>query len=181
MTLSSLPRLALVVLLAPCLPALADPWADHDAWLKGAIADCRAAGRDRTACRHFTGEALQKLFGIEDFCRPSRCLKAVEIEWELRNGPDKWTLIGTAADSAALHKARELAALGKAVLAVQNERDRGQVAILMPGPPVPAGRWKLDVPIVVAARVDRPERSVYGKGLNWVFDEAAQVRLYTRR
>jgi hypothetical protein len=179
--MSLLRRLALTLLLVPSFPALADPWAQNEAWLKGAIADCRAAGRDRTACRHFTGEALKRLFGIGDFCGPSRCLKAVEIEWELRNTPDKWSPIGTAADQAALDKARELAARGKAVLAVQNERDRGQVAILMPGRPVPSGRWKLDVPIAVAARVDRPGLSVYGKGLNWVFDEASQVKLFAQR
>jgi hypothetical protein len=177
----ALQRLALLFLLAPAPPALADPWTDNETWLKTAIQECRAAGLDRTACRHFAGEALHKLFGIGDFCRPSRCLKAVEIEWELRNHPDKWAPIGTAADQAALHKARELAAQGKAVLAVQNERDRGQVAILMPGPPVASGRWKLDVPIAVAARVDRPERSLFGKGLNWVFDEPGQVKLFAQR
>jgi len=158
-----------------------DAWAKNEAWLKGAIKDCRASGRDRTTCRHFTGEALDRLFGIKDFCKPNRCLKAVEIEWELRNAPAKWDALGKAADQTALDKARELASAGKAVIAVQNERDRGQVAILMPGAAVPSGAWKLNVPIAAAARVDRPERSVYGKGISWVFDEPGQVALYVRK
>jgi hypothetical protein len=172
---------ALVSLAALPLVAQADPWTENEAWLKQAIADCRAVGRDRTTCRHFTGEALQHLFGIGDFCRPSRCLKAVEIEWELRNHPDQWTPIGTAADQASLDKARELAGKGKAVLAVQVSRDRGQVALVMPGAAVPSGEWKLEVPLSVAARVDRPEKSIYGKGINWAFDEPAQVKFYAHK
>jgi hypothetical protein len=173
--------LALPLLLTLPLSAQADPWKENEAWLKSEIKECRAAGRDRTHCRHFTGEALDRLFGIKDFCKPNRCLKAVEIEWELRTQADKWTLLGTAADQAALDKARDLASAGKPVLAVQNERDRGQIAILMPGAAVPSGAWKLDVPIAVAARVDRPERSVFGKGISWVFDEPGPVRLYVHR
>src|SRR5262245_61615932 len=106
-----------IALSIAALPARAgDPWAANDAWVKGAIKECRAVGRDRTKCRHFTGEALDRLFGIKDFCRPNRCLKAVEIEWELRNNPDKWSVLGTAADQAALDKARDVASKGKAVL-----------------------------------------------------------------
>ena len=174
--------LASILATLAALPALArDPWVDNDAYLKSAINDCRAANRDRTSCRHFTGEALDRLFGIKDFCKPNRCLKAVEIEWELRNNPDKWTALGTAADQAALDKARDLASQGKAVLAVQNERDRGQIALIMPGAAVPSGGWNLKVPLSVAARVDRPEKSVYGKGINWLFDEPGSVKLYAHR
>jgi hypothetical protein len=176
----SFPACVLLAIL-PELAAAQQTWVENDGYLKSTINDCRAAGRDRTVCRHFTGEALDRLFGLKGFCRPNRCLKAVEIEWELRNNPDKWTVLGTAADQAALHKARSLAAAGKPVLAVQNERDRGQIAILMPGAAVPSGAWKLNVPIAVAARVDRPERSIYGKGINWLFDEPGQVRLYARQ
>lgn len=166
---------------APLIAFAQEPWTQNEGYLKGAIKECRAAARDRTACRHFTGEALQRLFGIGDFCKPNRCLKAVEIEWEIRNNPDQWTVLGTAADQAALDKARELAGHGKAVLAVQVSRDRGQIALIMPGAAVPSGQWKLNVPVSVAARVDRPERSIYGKGINWLFDEPDQVSLYARK
>lgn len=177
-------RLAFACVLLALLPALAgaqQTWVENDAYLKSAIDDCRAAGRDRTVCRHFTGKALDRLFGIADFCKANRCLKAVEIEWELRNNPGKWIVLGTASDQGVLDKARELAGRGKAVVAVQNERDRGQVAIIMPGASVPSESWKLDVPIAVAARVDRPDRSAYGKGISWLFDEPGLVKLYARR
>jgi hypothetical protein len=156
-----------------------DTWSKNGSLLKSAIDDCSAADRDRTACRNFTGEALKKLFGIGDFCTDSRCLMAVEIEWEIRNTPAKWGALGAANDQTVLDKARELAAT-KAVVAILNEEDRGQVAIVMPGAAVPSGKWGLNVPIAVGARVDRPEASVYAKGLNWLFADPAKVTLYVR-
>jgi hypothetical protein len=164
------------------LPAFAwaqDVWSKNDDYLKSAINDCTAAGADRTVCRNFTGEALNRLFGIGDFCTESRCMKAVEIEWELRNNPGKWGVLGAANDQAVLDKARELAAT-KAVVAILKEQDRGQIAIVMPGAAVPSGQWGLKVPIGVGARVDRPEASVYGKGLNWLFADPANVVVYVR-
>ena len=166
-------------LLLPALASADDVWSKNDGYLKSAINDCNAAGSDRTICRHFTGEALKRLFGIDDFCTDSRCMKAVEIEWEIRNSPAKWGALGAASDQAVLDKARELAAT-KAVVAILNEDDRGQIAIVMPGAAVPSGKWGLNVPIAVGARVDRPESSVYGKGLNWLFGDPAKVTIYVR-
>ena len=167
------------VLLLPALAVAADVWTENDGYLKSMINDCSAAGADRTVCRNFTGEALNRLFGIGDFCTRSRCMMAVEIEWEIRNAPAKWGALGSANDQAVLDKARELAAT-KAVVAILNEADRGQIAIVMPGAAVPSGRWGLKVPIGVGARVDRPEASVYAKGLNWLFADPAKVVVYVR-
>lgn len=178
MRIRALPAVFLAML--PLYAQAENTWVSNDGYLKSAINDCTAAGPDRTVCRHFTGEALVRLFGIGDFCNESRCLKAVEIEWELRNNPDKWGALGTANDQKVLDKARELSANGKAVIAVQNNDDRGQIALIMPGAAVPSGKWGLNVPIAVAARVDRPEASVYGKGINWLFSDPAQVTIYVR-
>jgi hypothetical protein len=168
------------LLLLPTFAAAEDVWSKNDGYLKSAINDCSAAaGADRTSCRNFTGEALARLFGIGDFCTDSRCMMAVEIEWEIRNNPGKWGALGTAKEQAALDKARELAAT-KAVVAILNDVDRGQIAIIMPGAAVPSGRWGLNVPIGVGARVDRPEASIYGKGLNWLFADPAKVVIYVR-
>jgi len=168
-----------LLLLLPALASAQDTWSKNASFLKSAIDDCSAAGRDRTTCRNFTGQALNKLFGIADFCTDSRCLMAVEIEWEIRNSPAKWGALGAANDQAVLDKARELAAT-KAVVAILNEEDRGQVAIIMPGAAIASGKWGLKVPVAVGARVDRPEASVYAKGLNWLFADPAKVTLYVR-
>jgi hypothetical protein len=168
-----------IALLLPALASAEDVWTKNDGYLKSAINDCTAAGADRKVCRNFTGEALSRLFGIGDFCVESRCQMAVEIEWEIRNHPDKWGALGAASDQAVLDKARELAAT-KAVVAILKEADRGQIAIVMPGAAVPSGKWGLNVPIAVGARVDRPEASVYAKGLNWLFADPANVVIYVR-
>jgi hypothetical protein len=178
--MKSLRVFTLATLLAlPALASAQDVWTQNDGYLKNAINDCSAADADRTICRNFTGEALNRLFGIGDFCTESRCMKAVEIEWEIRNNPGKWGALGAANDQAVLDKARELAAT-KAVVAILKEQDRGQIAIVMPGAAVPSGRWGLKVPIGVGARVDRPEASVYGKGLNWLFADPTNVVIYVR-
>jgi hypothetical protein len=168
-----------ILLLLPAVASAEDVWTKNDGYLKGAINDCSAAGADRTVCRNFTGEALKLLFGIGDFCNDSRCMMAVEIEWEIRNDPGKWGELGTANDQAVLDKARELAAT-KAVVAILKEEDHGQIAIVMPGAAVPSGKWGLNVPIGVGARGDRPEASVYAKGLNWLFADPAKVVVYVR-
>ena len=167
------------LLLLPVLALAEDVWTKNDGYLKSAINDCSAAGADRTVCRNFTGEALNRLFGIGDFCTESRCMMAVEIEWEIRSHPDKWGALGSANDQAVLDKARELAGT-KAVVAILNEADRGQIAIVMPGAAVPSGRWGLKVPIGAGARVDRPLASVYAKGLNWLFADPTKVVVYVR-
>ncbi len=167
------------LLLMPALASAEDVWTKNDGYLKSAINDCSAADADRSVCRNFTGEALNRLFGIDEFCVPSRCMKAVEIEWKIRKHPDKWGSLGTANDQAVLDKARELAGT-RAVLAVLNEGDRGQVAIVMPGAAVPSATWGLKVPICVGARVDRPEASVYAKSLTWLFANPAKVTIYVR-
>lgn len=167
------------LLLLPVLGSAQDVWTNNDGYLRSAINDCSTAGADRTVCRNFTGEALDRLFGIGDFCTRSRCMMAVEIEWEIRNNPGKWSALGTANNQAVLDKARALAAT-KAVLAILNEKDRGQIAIVMPGAAGPSGRWGLKAPIGVGARVDRPEASVYAKGLNWLFADPAKVVVYVR-
>jgi hypothetical protein len=167
------------LLLMPAFASAQDLWTKNDGYLKSAITDCSVATADRSVCRNFTGEALNRLFGIHDFCTDSRCMRAVEIEWKIRHDPGKWGALGTANDQAVLDKARELAAT-KAVVAILKEGDRGQIAIVMPGAAVPSGTWGLNVPICVGVRVDHPEASVYGKSLTWLFADPAKVVIYVR-
>ncbi|MEO8157351.1 MAG: hypothetical protein ABI648_06105 [Betaproteobacteria bacterium] len=178
-TLKCVLEIAALVLM-PGLAAAEDVWATNAGYLQSAIKTCASAGADRTACRNFTGETLDRLFGIGDFCNPTRCMKAVEIEWEIRNAPEKWAVLGAAGDQAVLDKARELAAT-KAVVAMLKQADRGQIAIIMPGAAVASGRWGLRVPVSVSARVDHPEKSVYAKALSWLFAGPQDVVLYARR
>jgi hypothetical protein len=75
-------------------------------------------------------------------------------------------------------RAQEMAVGGLPVVAVQAAGDRGFIAIVMPGKLYPSQRWSLNVPLAVGARVDKPEDSVYAKGLNFLFSDPAKVTLY---
>jgi hypothetical protein len=163
--------------------AQGDPWTQHGDWVKSQISACQAVSDDsRDVCRYFAAEAFRQVFGIEDFCAAERCMTAPEIESEIRNNTQQWTVLGTADDQSVLDNARELAGQGNAVVAGQNVEDRSQVAIIMPGNPVPSGKWAMDrVPIAASARTDAPDRSVYGEGINWVFSDPARVTLYVRQ
>jgi hypothetical protein len=48
----------------------------------------------------------------------------------------------------------------------------------MPGKLVPSQRWSRNVPLSVGTRLDKPEGSVYGKGLNFLFSDPSKVTLY---
>lgn len=168
--------------LALTAQAQSDPWTQNGDWVSSLIQSCKDSTGDTTACMDFSGQALDRLLGSNEFCGDSRCMLMAEIENELRNNPEKWQLIGGGADQAVLDKAREMAAAGKIVVAAQSEGGLGQVAIIMPGKPVPSGKWGLErVPVGAAARFDAPEKSIYGEGINWVFSDPSKVTIYGSR
>jgi hypothetical protein len=157
-----------------------DPWTRHGDWISSAIQSCRDG--DAGACGEFAGRALDRLLGAGEFCNESGCMLMAAIEASLRDKPEKWQLIGGASDQGVLDKARDLVAAGKTVVAAQRENNLGQIAIIMPGRPVPSGKWGMErIPVAAAARPDAPEKSVYGEGINWVFSEPSKVMLYSSR
>lgn len=159
-----------------------DPWTQHGDWISSAVRSCKDAAGDQAPCADFAGQALDRLLGASEFCGESRCMLMAGIENDLRNNPERWQLVGGAADQGVLDKARELAAAGKIVVAAQSENNLGQVAIIMPGRPVPSGKWAMErVPVGAAARPDAPEKSVYGEGINWVFSDPSRVTVYAHR
>ena len=171
-----------LTLLAFTAQAQSDPWIQHGDWISSAIKSCQDARDELSPCSNFAAQALDKLIGQDEFCGGSHCLLAAEIEAQLRNNPERWQLIGGASDQAVLDKARELATAGNIVVAAHSEDNLGQIAILMPGRPVPSGKWAMDrIPLAAAARPAAPEKSVYGSGINWVFSEPSKVMLYMHR
>jgi hypothetical protein len=159
-----------------------DLWTQHGDWITSEIESCKDTVDDVSICNDFAGRALDRLLGVSEFCRDTRCILMADIEAEMRNNPDKWQLVGGASDQAVLDKARELADAGSVVVAAQSEEGRGQIAILVPGRPVASGKWGMDrVPLAAASRSDAPGRSVYGEGINWVFSDPSRVTIYNRR
>lgn len=161
--------------------AQADTWVQNSAWIDSAITECQATTEDLSACQSFTPAALEKLFSIADFVTDSRVMLAAEIATEMQRHPETWQSLGAASDQAVLDKAHELASAGSAVIAIQSVDGRGQAAIIMPGQPLPSGKWEMErVPLAAAARVDSPESSINGKSISWVFSDPQLVTLYVR-
>jgi len=151
-------------------------WDRNASWLQEQIQNC-AEGRGEYACRHFAARALHQLFAIDDYCKADTCLQSHEIAAEL--GKDShWAAIGKANDQAILNQAQEMVTGGLPVIAVQAGADKGLIAIVMPGKLVPSQRWSRNVPLSVGTRLDKPEASVYGKGLNFLFSDPTKVTLY---
>ena len=152
-------------------------WDKNAQWLQDQIAAC-SGGSNADACRFFAAKALNQLFGLSEFCKGEVCTTSTWIAAAVK---DNWETVGPATDAAALKKAQEMATGGMAVIAASLDGDKGQVAIIMPGKPVFSGKWKGAVPVAVAARVDKPEASINGKGINFVFSDPSKVTLYAHK
>ena len=150
-------------------------WQRNAAWLQQQINEC-AESTDPDACRYFPARALDRLFGIDEMCEDGSCAHHWQVA-ETVLGSGSWTELGTAADQAALTTARDMATGGLPVVAVYG----GMVALVMPGKAFPSERWSRNVPLAVGARVDQPDASVYGKGLNFLFSDPETVTLYVHK
>jgi hypothetical protein len=151
-------------------------WDRNASWLREQIDNC-VEGKGEYACRHFAARALHQLFAIDDYCKADACLQSHEIAAELSKD-SHWEVIGKGDQQAVLNQAQEMATGGLPVIAVQAGADKGLVAIVMPGRLVPSQRWSRNVPVSVGTRLDKPEGSVYGKGLNFLFSDPSKVTLY---
>ena len=151
-------------------------WDRNAGWLQEHIQACQKR-TEEFACRYFPARAMKQLFGMGEFCSEEHCLLSHEIAAEILKG-GHWAALGRASDQAILTQAQEMATGGLPVIAVQAGSDKGLIAIVMPGKLFPSQRWSRTVPLGVGTRVDRPEDSVYGKGINFLFSEPAKVTLY---
>jgi hypothetical protein len=175
MSLRILTLLGCLLAASPAAPAGETTWQRNAPWLQEQIGDC-AGGEDLDACRYFPARALDRLFGIERMCQGEACANHWQVA-ETVLGGDGWTELGNASDQAALTKARDMATGGMPVVAIYG----GMVALVMPGKAFPSQRWSRNVPLAVGARVDQPDASIYGKGLNFLFSEPETVTLYVHK
>jgi hypothetical protein len=171
----------IIVVWVSCSSAMAGntTWDRNAAWLEQQIASC-AGGADPDACRYFPARALARLYGLAELCSGDRCMTSPQIAAKVAAGGE-WSLLGAASDQKVLTRAQDMAVGGLPVIAVQAAGDTGLVAIVMPGKLFPSQSWKHGVPIAVGTRVDRPELSVYNKGLNFLFRDPTKVTLYARK
>ena len=149
-------------------------WARNADWLEEQIAGC-AEQHDVATCRTFSARALERLFGVLGVCGDSSCMNSLQLSTEIAKG-GPWTPLGTATEQSVLTLAQQMAEGGMPVVAVNAAV--GWVVLVMPGELYPSQRWARNVPVAAGTRLDQPDGSVYGKGLNFLFSDPAKVTLY---
>ena len=149
-------------------------WSRNASWLEEQIASC-AQGQDLATCRTFSARALSRLFGVLDLCNSTSCMSSLQLSSEIAKG-GPWTPLGAATEQTVLTQAQQMAVGGLPVVAVNAAI--GWVVLVMPGELYPSQRWRRNVPAAAGTRLDQPDGSVYGKGLNFLFSEPSQVTLY---
>jgi hypothetical protein len=129
------------------------------------------ASPDKSACNNYTGEALNKVYKVNDFYsqQSKRFMTASEIATFLK-GSSHWKSLGQPFDQKTLNAAQEHANSKKAVVAVfMNAQGVGHVAIVVPGELKPSGSWGLNVPPAASFLASDPAKSFVDKGLSFAF------------
>jgi hypothetical protein len=173
----------LLRLLAACFLALPGAagaettWQRNADWLEEQIGEC-AEGTRLATCRYFPARALDRLFGLPDLCAQASCISSVQLAASITKGAG-WSALGQASEQTVLTQAQQMAVGGMPVVAVN--QSTGWVVLVMPGKLYPSERWRRNVPASVGTRLDQPDASVYGKGLNFLFSDPAKITLYVHR
>jgi hypothetical protein len=149
-------------------------WARNADWLAEQIADC-AQEQDIATCRTFSARALARLFGVLGVCDDRRCMNSLQLSGEIAKSA-AWKPLGAATEQSVLTMAQQMAVGGLPVVAVNAAV--GWVVLVMPGDLYPSQRWRRNVPAAAGTRLDQPDGSVYGKGLNFLFSDPTKVTLY---
>lgn len=152
-------------------------WQRNARWLAEQIGECATGGDTRT-CRSFPARALNKLFGLPDLCEQASCLSAPQLATLITKG-GAWLELGVATEQGVLTQAQQMAVGGMPVVAVNDAA--GWVVLVMPGDLYPSERWRRNVPMAAGTRLDQPDESAYGKGLNFLFSDPAKITLYVHK
>lgn len=144
---------------------------------------CTETAESAALCYRFSGESVQKVYGVNDFFdkNKQRYMLIDEIYAYLQSSGE-WTLLGKGYDQAALQKSQEYANEGKAVVAIKMREGEtyGHMAIILPGELGPSGSWGLRVPNSASFFTHQPDRSFINKTIAYAFtaSDRGYVMLY---
>ncbi len=155
---------------------------DLDASLQQ-FSNCQSSGGTKD-CSQYTGEALNKVYKVNDFYsqKAGRYMVASEIASFLKES-SSWKSLGPSYDQKTLSTAQDLANSKKAVVAVYiNASGIGHVVIITPGQLQSSGSWGLSVPNVASFFPSQPEKSFIDKGLSFAFGKnlMKDIQIYGR-
>jgi hypothetical protein len=185
--LTTMKKLSMLPMLLFCLNVSAQTlnanWQENlDKSLEGFV-KCTKTAESAALCYRFSGESVQKVYGINDFFDKSkqRYMLINEIYAYLQSNSE-WTLLGKGYDQDALRKSQERANAGKAVIAIKMREgeEYGHMAIILPGELGPSGSWGLRVPNSASFFTHQPDRSFVNKTISYAFSasDRGYVMLY---
>lgn len=143
-------------------------------------------GANSEGCHKFSGESVQKVYGVNDFFSKEmqRYMLIDEIYDYLVNS-SHWELLGKGYEQDALSKGQQYANDGRAVVAVKKEKtnDYGHMAIILPGELGASGSWGLRVPNAASFFTHQISKSFINQKLSYAFTPRDQgyVLIYARK
>lgn len=156
-------------------------WANDVKTILASFMSCGGPTAANTPCNVFLGQALSRVYGIDDFkITGGGYMSANDIAGYVEND-SKWTVLGAGNDANALKQAQGYANLGKAVVAVEYvQSGHGHVCMIIPGNLVFSPKWNLNCPNSASLFLGKPNSSYVGKSLAFAFSQPAQVKIYGR-
>lgn len=142
---------------------------------------CQDQKDENSPCNRFVGRALSDVYGIDDFKdpgKPGEYISANLIETYVVTHNDLWVLLGDAGDQKVLNEATTDANQGHAVIAVEQGKGHGHVALVLPGAQTYSSNWKLQVPSSAAFFLGNPKEAYVKDKLSKAFSTPSGVRIF---
>lgn len=129
-------------------------------------------------CIHFTSEALCRFYEIDDFKEGEEYESYKVIRDKIANLSSGWDCVGDASDQNALEKAQDLANTGRAVVALDPDKNY-HVAIILPGNLKKSGTWGIKCPNS-ASYFRHKKKAYFNKPLSHSYSTPKGIKIYAR-
>ena len=169
-------------------------WEEHVTWLLYQEFTCKQSQPldDRSPCNYFVGNALSRVYGVNDFKRREGFLTANEIyEYVIMHGTT-WKDIGFASSQEVAKEAQSLANKGYPIIALRVGNVHGHVALIIPGKLIKSSSWNMDLPNSAAFILDQDgsynsatdkNKTYVGQALSWSWSaqDGKDVKVFYRK
>lgn len=142
---------------------------------------CKENAEAAHSCKHYLAHAICGHFGINDFMTDDGEYLSYDKLAGAIDGNDQWKYLGTASRQVDMDRAQEITNEGGAVLAVNTDMGKSNVAIVVPGELVKSNSWGLNCLNVAFFFPNKPERSFASKTINYAWLKADGIDFYVRK
>lgn len=136
---------------------------------------------DRTACKHFTAEAICKYNAIDDLKDEEGHYIDYHEIYDFVNGNSGWTFLGNGNDQSVLDNAQDLANKGYAVIAIDSDDKHKFCALIVEGEQKKSGSWGLNAPNSAAFFPGSKPESFVNKTLNYAFRNPETLEIFVNK